>query len=303
MNYLTPPQVCALVYLDGTQPRFRFIPRTGKAAGKPVPLSTRNDPLVDTVGFIGPKGYFFLPDTLPYLKAANSVPPDAPPDALRADRLPWTLQMQDLASQVNAEQLGLKGVASVYLYRRNETMTRLYDALRAKGRAREEAIAEVATRFLCPDRLVVQAINRINPRGKPPTRVAPCANEPRYKLLSAAAQRARALACNSGRGGTFTILDLLIDRKTIPTHCPVLGVPLDYEPADPRRSLNAAVVGRLDPDKPYDSGNVAVMTKLASRLISGAIASTRAYEALSGETNERWLEWAKTHPTKFKRRE
>lgn len=70
-----------------------------------------------------------------------------------------------------------------------------------------------------------------------------------------------------------------------PTHCPILGIELDYfhRPGGMKRSPNAASVDRTDSTKGYIPGNVAIRSARANRLKNDATAEEayKVYKYLS----------------------
>lgn len=65
--------------------------------------------------------------------------------------------------------------------------------------------------------------------------------------------------------------DLTRDDIALPTHCPVLGIELDYAPKDSRKNRdNAPSLDRIDPRKGYVSGNVQVISLRANRIKNDA---------------------------------
>ena len=68
-------------------------------------------------------------------------------------------------------------------------------------------------------------------------------------------------------GLPFTIT---IDDVLIPTHCPVLGIPLIRGTGRNSQSENSPTLDRVLPDKGYVRGNVIVISNRANRLKSDA---------------------------------
>lgn len=60
------------------------------------------------------------------------------------------------------------------------------------------------------------------------------------------------------------------EEIVFPTHCPVLGVPLEYSDGDgpPVARLNSPSFDRIDPEKGYVSGNVLIVSMLANQIKS-----------------------------------
>lgn len=68
--------------------------------------------------------------------------------------------------------------------------------------------------------------------------------------------------------------DLSYEDIEIPTHCPVLGIPLLFVPSKLRvPSDNSPSLDRLDPSKGYVKGNVCVMSYRANMLKNNATAA------------------------------
>lgn len=84
-----------------------------------------------------------------------------------------------------------------------------------------------------------------------------------YNLMTAAKTRAKA------KGMDF---DLEPGDLEVPTHCPILGIPLFPGPRGMRD--NSFSLDRIDPSKGYIKGNVRVISFLANRLKSDCIDTT-----------------------------
>ena len=80
-------------------------------------------------------------------------------------------------------------------------------------------------------------------------------------LLSSARNRAKK------RNITF---DLTVDDIQIPTHCPILGIPLTRNFGQHGGSFSSASLDRIVPDKGYVKGNVRVVSLLANNMKSNA---------------------------------
>jgi hypothetical protein len=91
-------------------------------------------------------------------------------------------------------------------------------------------------------------------------------NSPVKPLLSVA--RARALK----RGMEFSIVEA--DLKPFPTHCPILGIELNYRRGGRGIAApNAASLDRRDSSKGYIKGNVAIMSVRANTIKNGGTAA------------------------------
>lgn len=299
MNFLHPHQVCCQVYLD---PKGLPRHRGGPSAGKRIPSYTGGTWADDPLCFIGTNNYFFFTTNYPFL-LATTTSTGGSTAALQQHELGWPPELHSKALSIQPSDWGMDapGVHRGLLSHRNTTMVTMYQKAIERGASHIEAVGSVAMAFPCDAQIVVKAVNAAKATPGGVKRRSPAVRDPRYKYLTGAAQRARTLAYNSGAGGKFHVDDLLVNNR-VPEICPVLKVSLNYEPHDPKQ-LNAIVVGRIDPDKGYDTGNVAIMTKLASRLITGRIKPAKAAEALSAGTTTAWLEWMETHKTKYKRQE
>ncbi len=87
---------------------------------------------------------------------------------------------------------------------------------------------------------------------------------PEARLLKSARANAKA------RG---TLFDLTVEDIIIPSHCPILGIPLIFTEKNPnheQRHDNCPSIDRLIPAKGYVKGNVAVMSMRANRIKSDA---------------------------------
>jgi hypothetical protein len=98
-------------------------------------------------------------------------------------------------------------------------------------------------------------------------------NNPEAMMVYAAKLRAKQ------KGLPF---DLTTADITIPTHCPVLGIPL-FRKVGKGHNANSPSLDRVDPAKGYVRGNVVVISMLANRIKSDA-----TYEQILAVG--RWLE-------------
>ena len=64
--------------------------------------------------------------------------------------------------------------------------------------------------------------------------------------------------------------NLTAEDITIPTHCPILGVPLQNKKGSPGGSPNSPALDRKDNSKGYIKGNVVVISHLANMMKSSA---------------------------------
>ena len=125
------------------------------------------------------------------------------------------------------------------------------------------------------------------------------AGDPRLEVLHKSLLRARVLAANKRQAGeSFGLEDLLpyhpgSAAQYLPPVCPVLGFKLDYTPGG--RGVQAVRVGRKDASKPYEPKNVAVMSRLAARMIEGSVAVETASLAMDPDMGWHWREWTKVH--------
>jgi predicted Zn-ribbon and HTH transcriptional regulator len=78
-------------------------------------------------------------------------------------------------------------------------------------------------------------------------------------------RRAKARAQQSGLPFTITKEDI-----KIPTHCPVLGVPLEIHKGSSGGRNNSPALDRVDNSKGYEKGNVLVISHLANMMKSSA---------------------------------
>lgn len=93
------------------------------------------------------------------------------------------------------------------------------------------------------------------------SRISRHANKPAETMIV----KKRSDAKRLGVDFNITVEDLL----PLPTHCPVLGIELDYA-VGKGRAFNGPSIDRKDPNKGYLSGNVAVISKRANTLKSNA---------------------------------
>lgn len=80
--------------------------------------------------------------------------------------------------------------------------------------------------------------------------------------LTAQLARAKTRARKVGRAATITVADL----RPFPTHCPILGLELDY--GGPPGGLNTASLDRIDNRVGYVPGNVAIISYKANTIKS-----------------------------------
>ena len=85
-----------------------------------------------------------------------------------------------------------------------------------------------------------------------------------------AAKLATKKSNNSRRGGPFNLTWADLEW---PTHCPILGLELDYYSSAGRRVENSVSFDRIDPSKGYVKGNVVVMSWRANRIKNDGSAS------------------------------
>jgi hypothetical protein len=117
----------------------------------------------------------------------------------------------------------------------------------------------------CPDCGVTKPLSQFRKGGKY-TYCRPCdhlrsrSRDPAAYLFGLAKRRARL------NGVAFTITRADIQ---IPAACPVLGIPIKFDPATPR-SDQTPTLDRVDPSKGYVPGNVVVVSWRANRLKSDA---------------------------------
>ena len=78
-------------------------------------------------------------------------------------------------------------------------------------------------------------------------------------------RRAKARASKNGLAFTITKEDI-----EIPTHCPVLGVPLEVHRGSSGGKHNSPALDRVDNSRGYEKGNVVVISHLANMMKSSA---------------------------------
>jgi len=103
-------------------------------------------------------------------------------------------------------------------------------------------------------------------------------NNPKKVILSLAKQRSKK------RGIEFSITESDFD---IPTHCPVLGIPLKHNrvgAGNRGSTINSPTLDRINPDLGYIPGNVVIISKQANQIKSNA-----KYEDI-----KKVLKWLKT---------
>jgi hypothetical protein len=75
-------------------------------------------------------------------------------------------------------------------------------------------------------------------------------------------EKFRAKKANASRAGFEFTIDF--GELTFPTHCPILGIELDY--FSENRAENTVTFDRINSDKGYISGNVAIISWRANRI-------------------------------------
>jgi hypothetical protein len=64
--------------------------------------------------------------------------------------------------------------------------------------------------------------------------------------------------------------NLTVDDIVIPTHCPILGMPLVHKKGSPGGGPNSPALDRIDNSKGYVVGNILVISHLANMMKSSA---------------------------------
>ena len=80
---------------------------------------------------------------------------------------------------------------------------------------------------------------------------------------------------NRSNGFTITREQFFAEIGSVPKLCPVLGIPISYD----LEADNFPSVDRIDPNRPYESGNVAVISYRANMIKS--IGSAREHRAIA----------------------
>jgi len=87
------------------------------------------------------------------------------------------------------------------------------------------------------------------------------ANNPKRALFNTISTSARV------RGLEY---DIAFEGLSFPTHCPALGIELDYKVGKGRPMDNSPSFDRVDNDRGYVKGNVIVVSQLANRIKTSA---------------------------------
>ena len=98
--------------------------------------------------------------------------------------------------------------------------------------------------------------------------LCPACNSARVKEQSPEVRmyrRAKSRAKQSGLAFTISKEDI-----EIPTHCPVLGIPLEVHKGTSGGRDNSPALDRIDNNKGYERGNVVVISHLANMMKSSA---------------------------------
>lgn len=315
MNYAFPHILFTTCYLNSEgKPAFRPHERNPRAMWhKPVPKYAG-------WYFIGYR-WVTLEDNMRALELVRHIEPEAHYKDERLYQALSTAEAEAFIDKMNAEERAFSKVHVSKL--RSEAIKHIVNKFRIKfGIARLEDNAvmlkdgadvskidaqimeAVATMFDVGTLTVRRALGlHYQPAKSGPVRNE-FTNDPKWPYLRWAINNARGMASgidikNAGASkvyGQFESADVLIKHRQeylYPETCPVLGLPLVYNRNDtsPRGKDVQARVGRLDVMKPFESGNVTVMSSLAVRLIEG----TYKPELLTADFGERWLEWKGAH--------
>ena len=178
------------------------------------------------------------------------------------------------------------------------------DTLRVKfGSEDMNALVEAVARLFDVGTLMVRKVCGLVSKAKP-QESQEYKEDPRWGHLRWAVHQTRATAYATdvdARPGTpraygkFAPADALIQHKgerLYPEVCIVLGTVLSYDRFD-GANTSMAKVGRFDTDKPFETGNVILMSAMAVKLIEGL----RDPSSLSSEVAAKWEVWKSTHNT------
>jgi hypothetical protein len=240
------------------------------------------------------------------LEVARCIEPDADPRDPRFDEVQRTAEAERYIDKMTVEERSFS--------KRN--------VIKVRARAIEEMVVKFRAKYGADKmRDIMEAVARLFDVSTSTVKKACEAQvpakakvseefkeDPRWGHLRWAAAQARASAyltdtyARSGvpkAYGKFDPGDALVPHRgerVYPEICQVLGMPLSYDRFDVAGGVEGAKgavarIGRLGVDKPFETGNIVLMSTLASRLIEG----TSDQVVLSADFGKRWLVWKETH--------
>lgn len=296
MNFCTPEYLVLRVYLDTElRPRFRANSLNLKAVhGLPLPILHGSE---DYVMFLGKflakwtwyKDFLLLTQHIPYNAHQSEIPLEWPPEC--------HLMLQGIAVARS-----MSGAEHVLARRdmRTDAMLQRYGALEKKDWTQSAILARIALEFDATPATTKRLLTQSGIKFAPPKKAAaPMDSASKLRRLDARYATLRRV-CNRMRSNakqiacSFKITDLYV-RGELPTLCPVLGIPLNY---DNPKALASVRVGRRDVSKPATAANVMLVSRIAQRMIEGTGDSLKLLAALdTDDLRKRWKQWTLEHTT------
>lgn len=298
MNFCTPEYLVLRVYLDqNLRPRFRSNSLNLKAVhGLPLPIMRGSEDYVMFLGKFMAKWAWYKD----FLLLTQHVPPDAHQSEIPLD---WPQSCSLMIQGITvARAMTGKHHDAARRDMRTDAMLSRYGELEKKDWAQAAILSRIALEFDANPTTVKKALGAAGIKIAPPKKAAAAQDsasklrrmDPRYAAVKRACNRVRSnperMVCS------FKITDLYV-RGELPTVCPVLGIPLNY---DSPNALASVRVGRKDVDKPATPSNVLLMSRMAQRMIEGTGDRLRLKAAMdTDDMRRRWKEWDATHKTKW----
>jgi hypothetical protein len=245
------------------------------------------------------------------------------PEVLLDPSLPVPLPPHLRAAEMALQHHPMTPAIRVFYQRcRDTAMRRLFSTFMERpGRNPSRAQDEVAQRFGVDVRVVRTVLRKV--KGTVTTELTAVRkqfkDDPRYAVLMKEISNTRSRLCMAGKAegegkgegegkAKFNICDILPHyngsaERYIPQTCPVLGVQLNYTV---HKSHHAPRIARKDVTKPYEPGNVLIVSALAYRMIQGLITPDAAARLLTqadrvsagaGAAFTHWRAWEREHNT------
>lgn len=258
-------------------------------------------------------GWYFLnyrfaasEGTMEALSISQHIEPEASPKDPRFDSVQRTAEGEVFIDKMTVEERGFSKKTII------KVRARAIEAMAGKMRAKYGAdsmrdIVEAVAKLFDVSTSMVRKI--CEPQA-PPKEKAPqeFKEDPRWRHLRWAMSQARASAYLTDTYahpdmakayGKFEPSDALVAHRgqhLYPETCTVLGMPLSYDRFDVAGGVSGAKgavarIGRFDVGRPFESGNIVLMSTLASKLIEGLADQA----TLSDDFGKRWLAWKETH--------
>lgn len=243
---------------------------------------------------------------MPVLELSQYIEPDTDPRDPRFQEVQRTVEAERYIGMMTDEEHKVSKRALIKVRERaiDAAVRRLKMKFGTEDAAQVEAIVSaVARMFDVSPTLVKKASGMIE---KPKPKEVPRYKEhENYRHLRWAVSQTRAMAYNldtySPPGvpkayGKFEPGDALVPYrkdKLYPEICQVLGTVLSYDRFSVEGKAKGAIarIGRLDTDKPFEAGNIVLMSTTAVQLIEGVLDPA----TISVDFAERWERWKNTH--------